>query len=518
MTPHSAAPQAKSTRWLFDVADENDTIVFARILAPCLQKGDLITLSGDLGSGKTAFARALIRALANNDMLEVPSPTFTFIQTYDTQKLSLIHCDLYRLREPDELIELGFDELSRDSLALVEWASHAPELEARANIDIQLSLKPHTQGIGRAIIVTARGEHISRLKSTMDVTTLLASHGWLSAKRVAIAGDASGRHFERLTKNEVSAILMHAPPPLAGPILRDSKTYRTLARLSDSLGSFVAMAKALREEGVSSPDILAADIENGLALVEDLGVEGLTRDQAPIADRYREAASLLAQLHAKSLPQFIADQEGESYHLPSYDLEPLLTEVELFLEWYYPAFSRVPLSDKSRMQFFNLWRGLIEPCLKDRKTWTLRDFHSPNLFWLSGRKGFQRIGVIDIQDAVYGHPAYDLASLLQDARIAIPETLELKLIKHYADLREAADPAFNLAQFLNAYAIYGAQRVTKILGIFVRLDRRDHKPDYLRHLPHMRAYLKRNLAFPALAPLKTWFNTIMPELFDGEKA
>ena len=148
----------------------------------------------------------------------------------------------------------------------------------------------------------------------------------------------------------------------------------------------------------------------------------------------------------------------------------------------------------------------------------MRDYHSPNLFWLSGREGYQRIGVIDIQDAVYGHPAYDLASLLQDARIAIPEALELGLIKYYADLREAADPAFNLAQFLNAYAIYAAQRVTKILGIFVRLNRRDHKPDYLQHLPHMRAYLKRNLAYPALAPLKTWFSNVLPELFDGENA
>jgi len=518
MTPHSAALQTNSTRWLFDVADENDTIAFAHILAPCLQKGDLVTLSGDLGAGKTAFARALIRALANDDTLEVPSPTFTLIQTYDTPHMPLIHCDLYRLREPDELIELGFDELSRDSLSLVEWASHAPELEARADLDIHLSLKPHTRGIGRAMIVTAQGEHISRLKSTMQVTTLLASHGWLSAKRVAIAGDASGRHFERLTKNDANAILMHAPPPLAGPILRDGKTYRTLARLSDSLGSFEAMAKALREESVSAPEIFAADIQNGLALVEDFGLEGLTRDQAPIADRYREAVSLLAHLHAKGLPQLIKGQEGESYHLPSYDLEPLLTEVELFLEWYYPAFSRTPLSDEARTQFLEFWRGLIEPCLKDRQTWTLRDFHSPNLFWLPKREGFQRVGVIDIQDAVYGHPAYDLASLLQDARIAIPKALELELIRHYADLREAADPAFNLAQFLNAYAIYGAQRVTKILGIFVRLDRRDHKPDYLRHLPHMRAYLKRNLAYPALAPLKTWFSTIVPELFDGEKA
>ena len=513
MTSRNAAPQKQSVRWLFDVTDENDTISFARSLSPILQKGDLITLSGDLGAGKTAFARALIRALARDDALEVPSPTFTLIQTYDTLKPPLIHCDLYRLRDPEELIELGFDELSHESLSVVEWASHAPELETRADLDIHLSLKPGTQGVGRAIIVTARGDYVARVKAIMDVTTLLASKEWLAAERRAIAGDASGRYFERLTLLGKSAILMHAPPPVAGPVLRDGKTYRALARLSESLGSFVAMSKALRHEGISAPEIYAADIENGLALVEDFGSEGIVSDHAPIAERYREAVAVLAHLHAKELPQSISLSKTEAYHLPTYDLEPLLTEVELFLEWYCPAFSKETLSDEARREFIQLWRGLIEPCLHDRQTWTLRDYHSPNLFWLAARPDGHRIGVIDIQDSVFGHPAYDLASLLQDARAPISEALELELIKYYADLREAADPSFVLNEFLHAYAIYGAQRVTKILGIFVRLDQRDHKPDYLRHLPHMRAYLGRNLAYPALAPLKKWFDDFVPDLF-----
>lgn len=512
MTSRNAVPQKQFMRWLFDVTDENDTISFARALAPTLQKGDLITLSGDLGAGKTAFARALIRALAHDDALEVPSPTFTLIQTYDTLEIPLIHCDLYRLRDPEELVELGFDELSHGSLSLVEWASHAPELETRADFDIHLSLKPGTQGVGRAIVVTARGEYAARIKMIMNITTLLASKGWLSAERHAIAGDASGRYFERLTLLGKCAILMHAPQPVAGPVLRDGKTYRTLARLSDSLGSFVAMSKALRHEGINAPEIYAADIANGLALVEDFGTEGIVSNQVPIADRYHEAVAVLAHLHVKNLPQTISMDKGEAYHLPSYDLEPLLTEVELFLEWYCPAFSKETLSDEARREFIQLWRDLIEPCLHDRQTWTMRDYHSPNLFWLAARDGGHHIGVIDIQDSVFGHPAYDLASLLQDARVPLSEALELELIKYYTDLRESADSSFVLKEFLHAYAIYGAQRVTKILGIFVRLDRRDHKPDYLRHLPHMRGYLARNLAYPALAPLKKWFRDFMPDL------
>ena len=514
MTRQNSASSSASTQWRFDLVDEQDTIAFARMIAPALQRGDLITLSGDLGAGKTAFARALIRALTDDDQLDVPSPTFTLIQTYETKNFPLLHCDLYRLRDPDELIELGFDDLSDDSLTLVEWASHAPEVEHRAALDIQLSLNANTSPEGRSLVVTAKATMSERIKSLMDLVALLAPIGWLSAKRQMIAGDASGRFFERLKHGEKTAILMHASEPFAGPILRDGKTYRALARLSDTLASFVVMAKALRDISISAPEIYATNPEKGLALVEDFGDEGLLEQGVPLADRYREAVSVLARLHAETRPQVIALND-QTYRLPAYDLEPLLTEVELFLEWYHPAFSKSSLSDEARAQFINIWKDLIEPCLRDPQTWTLRDFHSPNLFWLEHREGDRRIGLIDIQDSVYGHPAYDLASLLQDARVPIPETLELELIKHYADLREAADPSFALDSFLHAYAIYGAQRVTKILGIFVRLDRRDHKPDYLKHLPHVRAYLKRNLSYPALAPLKNWFLMFVPDLFEG---
>lgn len=319
--------------------------------------------------------------------------------------------------------------------------------------------------------------------------------------------------FERVRQGDKTAILMHAPKPPAGPVLRDGKTYRSLARLSDTLSSFVAMADALRNIGISAPEIYAARADKGLALVEDFGSDGLLQDGAPAPEKYREAVSVLARLHAADRPQVIRF-DHDSYRLPAYDLEPLLTEVGLFLEWYHPTCSQSILTDESRTEFFKIWTDLIEPCLQDQQTWTLRDYHSPNLFWLEQRAGDQRIGVIDIQDAVYGHAAYDLASLLQDARVPIAESLELELIKYYADLCEAANPSFALDHFLHAYAIYGAQRVTKILGIFVRLDQRDHKPDYLKHLPHMRTYLRRNLSYPALAPLKNWFLRWSPELFE----
>jgi aminoglycoside/choline kinase family phosphotransferase len=142
----------------------------------------------------------------------------------------------------------------------------------------------------------------------------------------------------------------------------------------------------------------------------------------------------------------------------------------------------------------------------------LRDYHSPNLIWLPEREGLARVGVIDFQDCVLGHPAYDVASLLQDARVSVSDELELRLLSHYAVTRSKADADFVMSDFAAAYAILGAQRATKILGIFTRLDRRDGKPAYLAHMPRVERYLIKNLEHPALAAIKGWYKTHLPRL------
>jgi aminoglycoside/choline kinase family phosphotransferase len=142
----------------------------------------------------------------------------------------------------------------------------------------------------------------------------------------------------------------------------------------------------------------------------------------------------------------------------------------------------------------------------------LRDYHSPNLLWLPEREGLARIGLLDFQDAVMGPAAYDLASLLQDARVDVPETMEIALLSRYTRARRAADAGFDAPAFARAYATLAAQRASKILGIFARLDRRDGKPQYLRHMPRVWAYLRRSLAHPALAPLAAWYRANVPAL------
>ena len=198
------------------------------------------------------------------------------------------------------------------------------------------------------------------------------------------------------------------------------------------------------------------------------------------------------------------------YRIPLYDLDAFLIEAELLLDWYVPIM-QADISAATRAEFISLWTEALQPALDAPPTWVLRDFHSPNLLWLPERAGVARIGLLDFQDALIGPGAYDLASLLQDARVDVPEPMELSLIGRYVLARREADPKFDMAAFAQLYATMAAQRATKILGIFARLDRRDGKPQYLRHLPRLWAYLRRALVHPALAPLSAWYAAHVPE-------
>ncbi len=227
------------------------------------------------------------------------------------------------------------------------------------------------------------------------------------------------------------------------------------------------------------------------------------------------ALAALAHLHGASLADSLPLDDGDTYRIPAYDIDALSIEVELLLDWYAPYIACVQLFSSAKATFVNLWRQAVQDIVSQRPGWTLRDFHSPNLLWLAAREGIAKVGILDFQDCVLGHPAYDVVSLLQDARVDIPEEQELTLLAYYARLRRTADPSFDIGEFLRAYAILGAQRATKILGIFARLDERDRKPQYLAHLPRVEKYLCRNLRHPALEELKQWYEEQLPKIFGG---
>jgi tRNA threonylcarbamoyl adenosine modification protein YjeE len=480
-------------------------------IAALLAPGDLVTLSGDLGAGKTTFARAVIRHLASDERLEVPSPTFTLIQTYALPRFPLVHADLYRISEPRELVELGFEEAMEGAATLLEWPDRASGLLPPDRLDIAFHLVPALGPGHREARITALGSFAARTERLIAIWRFLEQSGLAHAEREFIQGDASTRIYERLAADGRTAILMNAPRRPDGPPLRDGKPYSAIAHLAEDVKPFVAMARALRARGLSTPEIYAADVAEGLLLIEDLGSEGVvaSNTRAPIQERYATAVDVLVALHRQGLPAVLSVAPRIDHALPKYDVDAFLIEAELLPDWYVPHRGS-EVGAEARSEFLALWRAALRPAIEAPTTWVLRDYHSPNLLWLPKRQGMARVGLLDFQDALLGPPAYDVVSLLQDARVDVPEQLEMALLGGYVRARQASDPAFRAAEFLELYAVLGAQRATKILGIFARLDRRDGKPQYLRHLPRVYRYLNRSLAHPSLAALKAWYDRNIP--------
>ena len=496
----------------------DDTARLAVRVAGFLRGGDLVTLSGDLGVGKTTFARALVRHLADEPELEVPSPTFTLMQLYDAPAFPVVHADLYRIRSASELAELGWDEAADDALLIVEWAERIGDALPADRLDVLLSIDPDRPETARAAIVTGFGHFSERIAHTRAVESLLAAAGFAEARRTHLAGDASTRAYERLIRDDGrTALFMTSPPRTDAPVLRFGKPYHEIARLAGDIRPFLAMDRALRAQGISAPDIFAADAAVGIAVIEDLGAEPFVEDGGPVAERYLEAVALLARLHATPLPAAVPQGDG-LYAIPPYDLDALMVEAELVIDWYAPHVARIAIPASGRNAFSGICSRLFGEVVGRDATWTLRDFHSPNLIWLGDRQGLARVGVIDFQDGVLGHPAYDVAALLQDARVTVPDALELKLLGAYAQLRASMEPSFDMAGFVSAYAMLGVQRATKRLGIFARLDKRDRKPQYLAMLPRIEAYLVKGLAHPALAELRGWYETYMPRVVSAAPA
>jgi N-acetylmuramate 1-kinase len=504
--------------WRLEAPDEAATLRIAAAQAAWLAPGDFVALAGELGAGKTTFARGLIRALAENSDLEVPSPTFTLMQIYDTPAGSVVHADFYRLRSMVELDNLGWDDATADAIAIVEWPERIEDMLPAERLEVNLRFDAESDENSRVVELCGTGSVGRRLARALGVDTLLMRAQWSDGRRAFLQGDASIRAYERLTKPDgATAILMISPPRTDGPILRYGKPYAAIARLSPDIRAYIAMTDGLRALGYSTPALIAYSIEDGLALIEDFGSATVVDDGVPKDARYAEATALLADMHRRDLPDALPVGH-ELYRLPVYDIEAMLVEVELALDWYAPSVAGVAVPSGARMQFLGIWRDLLAPFLAEPTTWTLRDYHSPNLHWLAEREGVSRIGLIDFQDAVLGPPAYDLASLLQDARIDIPGDLEVRLAALYVRRRTEANPEFDAANFAAGYAAMGAQRATKILGIFARLDKRDGKPQYLRHLPRIERYLSRNLAHPLLKSLALWYQNHLPRALGSAQA
>jgi tRNA threonylcarbamoyl adenosine modification protein YjeE len=498
-----AAPQM--TREV-DLADEEDTRRLAEDVAAMLAPGDMVALGGGLGAGKTVFARAMIRALAHDPGLNVPSPTFPLRIDYPLPRFAIAHADLYRIGDASEAEELGLEEALAGGALIVEWPERLGRPLSPDRLDISLSIA----GEGRRARIAAHGSWAGRLARSFAVRSFLDEAGWAGARRMPLVGDASARAYERLARDGATAILMNAPERHEGSAVHDGRSYDAVAHRARSIAPFVALAAALRAAGVHAPAVHAWDPAAGLALLEDLGAEPVT-DAAgrPAMERYETAVDLLAFMHERGWPETVPLAGYLPYRLPPYDRDALLVEVSLFADWHAGSDGARPFSPAQRAGFLQAWAEVLKRVDDCPRTWVLRDFHSVNLLWLPREEGLWRLGVLDFQDALLGHAAYDLASLAQDARARVTPEEEAHLKSRYIETRLKTEPGFDVEAFEAAYAVLGAQRATKILGAFSRLAAAEGKSGYLCHIPHVRGLLAHNLAHPVLSPLRLWYQPFL---------
>jgi N-acetylmuramate 1-kinase len=488
--------------------DTEATQALGAELALMARAGSFICLHGDLGAGKTTLARSFIQALAQ-DEIEVPSPTFTLVQTYETTRLPVAHVDLYRVTSPTELDELGLDDLLATHQVIVEW----PERLAKALPADRLDVKLTTEGKARSAQLTGHGAWSLALKRLAAIADFLKGTDWAKAKRLFLEGDASFRRYERLVMGSKTAVLMDMAERPDGPIVKNGKPYSAIAHLAEDINAVLAVNACLARRGYSAPRIFAARAKEGLAVIEDLGCDVYGRmilRGDDMREPLDEAVRLLVDMHRQDWPAKAPIPDNGWHHISPYDREAMTIEVELVLDWFWPFAKASMPSDKDRAEFLKAWTELFPLADHEPPVWILRDYHSPNLMWLAQRSGIKRVGLIDTQDCVLGHPAFDLASLLQDARVDIDFALADRLLERYCALRKN-DAGFDEASFRSTFAFFGAQRATKILGIFARLAKRDGKRGYLRHIPRVSRYLERNLGHPKLAGLRSWYDRHLPQ-------
>lgn len=441
-------------------ADEALTAGLARTLAAVLGPGDVLLLDGAVGAGKTHFARALIRARQGDAPEDVPSPTFTLVQTYrDAQGSEIWHADLYRLTDPAELVELGLEEAMQDAVTLIEWPDRMPHPPGALTIALTATADDRRQ-----IVLSgdpARWGDIARLA---EIARFIHDAGWSGARVERLAGDASARRYFRLVGTDGTAVLMDDP--------------------AGAVGRYLAMTRWLRQRGFHAPEIHAESEPDGLVLMEDLGddlvARVLDRDPAAAPAIYDRIADLIAELHGHRPPGFV----------PALDGPALAEQARLFVE-YYPAAAGAPGAGAGVPAAIAALHDQL--CGAEAPVLSLRDFHAENLVW----RGEAPIGLLDFQDAVATHPAYELASVLQDARRDVSPEIESCAIARYL-----AATGLNDSRFRAAYALMGAARNLRIMGIFTRLCLRDGKTRYLDFMPRVWRAIMRDVAHPSLAPLR----------------
>ena len=344
----------------------------------------------------------------------------------------------------------------------------------------------------------------------------LSRHGLADAMREPMAGDASTRAYVRLRRTGgAPLILMDAPPAAESATAPADATnaqrlalgYNAVTRLAGGrVDAWAAVAAFLRARGLSAPDVLALDAAQGFAVLEDLGAD-LFRDRldagADPAEVYGQAVDLLVALHAEPPPAALPIPGGGAWALPTYDALALRMGLDLWLQWWPPLIGMASPPPEALAAWPELWGPVLARGEAGASVFTHRDYHAENLLWLPKRTGAARVGLLDFQDAVRGHPAWDLVSLLQDARREVPVALEAAMLARYL----AARPEQDAGAFRTDYAALGALNALRILGpVFARQITAFGRDKYRAFLPRVWRYLERDLEHSEISGLKAWFD------------
>ncbi|HEY3697592.1 N-acetylmuramate/N-acetylglucosamine kinase AmgK [Phenylobacterium sp.] len=345
----------------------------------------------------------------------------------------------------------------------------------------------------------------------------LQAHAFGAARREPLSGDASTRRYERLhLANGRRLIFMDQPPveaavcgPDATEAERLTQGYNAAARLAaGSVAAFVATAAYLRARGLSAPEIAAYDVAEGLAVLEDLGdglFATLIAGGEPERPLYEAAVDVQAALQAETPPDVLAF-DGVKWPLLSYDTLALKVGTDAFLEWWPQFIGAGAYPAGAVAEWDLLWAPVWVRGEAGAGVFTHRDFHAQNLLWLPDRKGPARVGLLDFQDALRAHPAWDLTHLLQDARRDVSPELEAAMLDRFL----AARPELDRSAFLTDYRALAASNAARILGRVFARQVLLGRPQYRDYMPRTWRYLERNLADPALAGLKAWFDRYVP--------
>jgi len=355
----------------------------------------------------------------------------------------------------------------------------------------------------------------------VEITAFLDGAGWGRARRISVPGDASTRRYERLNLKSEKAILMdaprgeEAPSEPEGASVQDRKDigYNALARLAGpNVEAFACIANELTKRGFSAPKIIASDLDKGFILLEDLGDDLFARviekDQTKERQLYEAAIDTLAAIYRSSFPENM--QYGDyNWRVRDYDSAALLAETDLCLDWYAKDLG-YDIQGAARDDWYALWGEALKALGAHADGLCLRDYHAENLFWLPERQATSRVGLIDFQDGLFVHPAYDLVSFIEDARRDVSLDLADPLKQRFC---EKAGINYD-EKFRAAYAVMGAQRNTKVIGFPVRADLQFGKPQYRALIPAVRNRLHRDLAHPALADIRIWYDHHIPEILE----